>query len=171
MEFVLSLVQNPRVFFERLKLNPVQWAVPCLLLFLLWLLSSFIPLLVGELPQKDLLASLIFNGFALLILLVCGLLLAGGARILEVLGFSVLPLLTAMSLIGGLWFFGDLARGLGSLLTLLALGLAFRSVLIGLTVMTQNPAMAWRTVLLAPLLTFGFMAVPFGLLVRWLGLA
>lgn len=168
---MLSLLQNPQTFFERLKTNPVQLALPCFLLFLLWLLSSFIPLQLGVLEQKDLLASLIFNVFTLLILLVSGLLLAGGARILEVLGFSLVPLLITMSLMTGLWFLGDLARAFGSVLTLLALGLVFRSVLIGLTVMTQNPALAWRTVLLAPLLTFGFMAVPFGLLVRWLGLA
>ena len=168
---MLSLLQTPRAFFERLKLGAVQLALPCFLLFLLWLLSSCIPLLVGQLPQKDLLASFIFNGFTLVVLFIFGLLLVGGARILEVLGFSVLPLLLAMTLMSGLWFLGDVARGLGSLLILLTLGLAFRSVLIGLVVMTQNPAKAWRTVILAPLLAFGFMAVPFGLLVRWLGLA
>jgi hypothetical protein len=169
--FLLELLRQPQVFFSRLKAEPVQLVLPCLLLFVVFMLSSFVPLLLGVLAEQDLLASIIFNAVALLVLLGCAALIAGGSRVLEVLGFSVLPLLLAMFLMSGLWFLGDVVKGLGSVLTLLALLFSFRLAWIGVLVMTQSQSVAWRTVLLAPLMTFLFMAVPFGLLVRLLGLA
>jgi hypothetical protein len=170
MGLVLELLRSPHGFFVRLRLGAVQWVVPIGLLLMVWVLGSAIPLLLGELLQKDLLASLLVTGIAWLILVFTAFFLGGTTRILEVLGFSVLPLLLAMVLMGVLWFLGDLARGIGSALTLVALFLTIRSVFIGLLVMTQSPLLTWRILLISPLLTFFFMAVPFGLLVRWLGL-
>ena len=169
--FLFAVVKQPQIFFERLKSQNIQWVVPSLLLFLFFVLSSLIPLLLGVLNQQDLLASLIFNGVGLIVFWLCTWGLSGTIRILELLGFSLLPVLFTMLLMIGLWFLGDLARNLGSGLMLLALLFSFRSVLIGVSVMTQNHSNAWRTVLLAPLITFLFMAVPFGLLIRLLGLA
>ncbi len=169
--FLFEVLRQPQIFFERLKSQNMQWAMPSFLLFLFFILSSFIPLLLGVLTEKDLLASLIFNSIGLVVFLLCAWGLSGTMRILEVLGFSLIAVLLAMLLMSGLWFLGDLARGLGSVLILVALLFSSRAVWIGVSVMTQNPATAWRTVLFAPLLTFLFMAVPFGLLVRLLGLA
>lgn len=169
--FFFEVLKQPSNFFEHLKSQNFQWAMPSLLLFVFFLLGSFIPLLLGVLSQPDLLASLIFNSVGLLIFVFCAWGLSGTFRILEILGFSLIPVLLVMLLMAGLWFLGDFARGLGSMLMLLALFFSSRAVLVGVSVMTQNPATAWRTVLLAPLLTFLFMAVPFGLLMRLLGLA
>lgn len=169
--FLLEVVTNPQGFFTRLKQKPVQWAVPILMLFAIWVVSNLVPVLVGELTQPNLLASLIFTATAGLGLIVCAVLLAGGARVLEVLGFAVAPLLLAMLLMSGLWFLGDIGKGIGSVIILIALILAVRSVFIGLSIMTQNPSATWRTILLAPVFTFFFMAIPFGLLLRWAGLA
>lgn len=169
--FLFEVLKQPQVFFERLKSQNFQWAMPSLLLFLFFVLSSFIPLLLEVLNEQDLLASFIFNSVGLIIFVLFAWGLSGTFRILEVLGFAVVSLLLAMLLMTGLWFLGDFAKGLGSILMLLALLFSSRAVLVGVSVMTQNPASAWRTVLLAPLLTFLFMAVPFGLLVRLLGLA
>ncbi len=167
---VLELLRNPHGFFMRLRLGAVQWVVPIGLLLMVWVLGSVIPLLLGELLQKDLLASFIVTGVAWLVLGFAAFFLGGTPRVLEVLGFSVIPSLLAMVLMGGLWFLGNAARGFGSVLILIALFLTVRSVFIGLLVMTQSPLLTWRVLLISPLLTFFFMAVPFGLLVRWLGL-
>jgi hypothetical protein len=169
--FLFEVLKQPQIFFTHLKSQSFQWAMPSLLLFVFFVLSSFIPLLLGVLNQQDLLASLIFNSVGLLIFMLCAWGLSGTIRILELIGFSLIPVLLVMLFMVGLWFLGDLARGLGSLFMLLALFFSSRAVLIGVSIMTQNSAIAWRTVLLAPLLTFLFMAVPFGLLMRVLGLA
>jgi hypothetical protein len=166
----LEILQQPDAFFLRLKTRPVQWAMPVLWLFVLFILTSAVPLLVGVLEQKDLLASLIFNGVGLVVLVLVALLLANGARVLEVLGFGLLPFVLAIALMGGLWFLGEFGRTAGSVLTFAALVLSLRRIFIGLCVFA-NSSVAWRTIILAPLLTFLFMALPFGLLLRWLGLA
>jgi hypothetical protein len=167
----LLVLKQPRVFFERLKSQTRQAAIPSLFLFMLFILSSFIPLLLGVLNEQDLLASLIFNGVGLIVFLLSGWGVSGTIRSLEILGFSLMPVLLAMLLMTGLWFFGDFAKGLGSVLMLLALLFSARAVFVGVLVLTQNPTTAWRTVVLAPLITFLFMAVPFGVLLRLLGLA
>jgi hypothetical protein len=166
----LEILQQPNAFFSRLKAAPVQWVMPVFWLFMLFVLTSAVPLLVGVLAQQDLLASLIFNGFGLVVLVVLALLLSNGARVLEVLGYGLLPFVLAVAAMGGLWFLGEFGRTVGSVLTFVALVLSVRRIFIGLSIMA-NTSVAWRTVLLAPMLTFLFMALPFGLLLRWLGLA
>jgi hypothetical protein len=166
----LEILQQPSVFFSRLKTEPVQWALPVLWLFLLFVLTTAVPFLVGVLKQQDLLASLIFNGVGLMLLVLTALVLSGGARVLEVLGYGILPFILAIALMGGLWFLGEFGRTLGSVLVFTALVLSLRRVFIGLTIFT-NSSIAWRTIILAPFLSFVFMGLPFGLLMRWLGLA
>jgi hypothetical protein len=173
MVFVLAfleILQQPDAFFSRLKTAPVHWAMPVFWLFVLFVLTSAVPLLVGVLAQQDLLASLIFNGVGLVVLVLVALLLSGGARVLEVLGYGLLPFVLAVAAMGGLWFLGEFGRTVGSVLTFAALVLSLRRIFVGLQIMA-NTGVAWRTMLLAPLLTFVFMALPFGLLLRWLGLA
>jgi hypothetical protein len=166
----LEILQQPNAFFSRLKAAPVHWAMPVFWLFVLFILTSAVPLLVGVLAQQDLLASLIFNGVGLVVLVLLALLFSNGARVLEVLGYGLLPFVLAVAAMGGLWFLGEFGRTIGSVLTFAALVLSVRRVFIGLEIMA-NTKVAWRTLVLAPMLTFLFMALPFGLLMRWLGLA
>ncbi|MFN3266621.1 MAG: hypothetical protein ACK41E_07255 [Deinococcales bacterium] len=170
MQVFLEILQHPTAFFSRLKTTPVHWQAPALWLFVLFVLTTAVPLMVGVLQPRDLLASLIFNGVSLVVLLLVALLLARGTRVLEVVGYGLLPFILAVALMGGLWFLGEIGRNVGSVLTFAALILSLRRIFIGLSVVA-NPSIAWRTIILAPLLTFLFMAVPFGLVIRWIGLA
>lgn len=170
MQVFLELLQHPTRFFERLKTMPVQWLAPAFWLFVLFVLTSAVPLLVGQLEQQQLLASLIFSGVVLLVLVGSAVLLSNGTRVLEIMGYGLLPFIVSMALMGGLWFLGDFGRAVGSVLVLVALVLSLRRIFIGLSILGST-SIAWRTILLAPTLTFLFMALPFGLLMRWIGLA
>lgn len=167
----LEVLLQPKAFFVQLRTEPPKWFIPCLMLFLAFVLATFIPLVLGELTEPNLLAQLLTNAVGWLVFLGFSVLFSGQVRTLEVLGFAILPVLVAMVLTAALWFFGDAARAFTSVLMLLALFLFCRISLIGITVLTGQSGAAWRAVLLAPLLTFLLMALPFGLLIRWLGLA
>ncbi len=167
----LEVLLQPKAFFVHLKSEPPKWLLPCLMLFLAFVLATFIPLVLGELTEPNLLAQLLTNAIAWLVFLGFSVLFSGQLRTLEVLGFAIMPVLLAMILTAALWFFGDAARTVTSILMLLTFFLGCRLSLIGITILTGQSGAAWRTVLLAPLLTFLIMALPFGLLVRWLGLA
>ncbi len=166
-----QLLRAPYDFFRQLQLESAQLPIPLAALGCMWLLSNVIPLIVGQLEQRSLLASLIYTGFGVLVFMGTTFLLAPKVRVLEVLGWTVLPLLLGMLLVLAFWFLGSLARNIASVLMLSALWLTWHRLWIGLYVLSGSSVVAWRTVLILPIVTIVMVGIVFGLLVRWLGLA
>ena len=171
---LLTLLTSPKAFFTDLKAGAALGiGYAALMLGLVILVPNVALTLMGVQPQAFLLTSiaiyLIF--FAALIgftaLLSSG---AGFSRSLEVVAYSALPFLIAVTLLSSLSVFGAAGVTIGQTLTLVGLLMGWYRLFVGLEVMSASRAAALRGALLAPVAAF--LAVGFsGLLLRLLGLA
>jgi hypothetical protein len=169
------VLSAPKAFFEALRGQTAPaWSTPLAILALTVFVPNLILTLIGAQQQYFLLTSLMIYVVFLVALIGFAALLSGigWMRAQEIVAYSGLPFLIGSVAFGivSLIVPGGTGLLIGSTLMLIALGMGWYRLYIGLEVMASNRAVALRGAIVAPIVAFlitGFS----GALFRLLGLA
>ena len=169
------VLSAPKGFFEALRAQarPV-WNTPLALIALTVFVPNLVLTLIGAQQASFLLTSLMIYVVFLVTLIGCSALLTsiGWTRAQEIVAYSGLTFVIGSVAFGIVSVIAPAGPGLviGSTLMLIALGMGWYRLYIGLEVMAFNRAVALRTAIIAPVVAFlitGFS----GTLFRWFGFA
>jgi hypothetical protein len=166
---MLEVLSNPKGFFETLRDHPKGLFLPLAILSLVFVVSNTVPAALGALTQQNLLASLILGLIFLASLVGFGTLLA--PRAFEIIGYSFLALLMGMIMFLPLALLGAFGQNIGAGIVLGALFLTVQRAFIGVRTLSGSSGIAWRAIIVTPIVATLFTGLIPGLLFRWLGLA
>ena len=155
---LLTLLTSPKAFFVSLKASSgSSLGMAALMLGLVILVPNVALTLMGVQPQAFLLTSIAIYLIFFAALIGFTALLSSGAGLLhslEVVAYSALPFLIAVTLLSSLSVFGQAGVTIGQTLTLVGLLMGWYRLFVGLEVMSASRAAALRGALLGPLAAF-----------------